>query len=111
MTRGPPTDGGALVAARAPLECVADWNERGERVVCEVVEAVATRVREGDHALLELAIRGGFCCTMVALTRHRTSRTKGTCSDNGRVVGSHEGVRGGERVQAVGAVGRGQEHA
>ena len=74
-------------------------------------EVVEVRVREGDHTLLGLAIHSGFCCTMVGSTRHRKSRTKGTCSDNGRAVGSHEGVRGGERVRAVGLVGRGQEHA
>ena len=94
--RRPSCRSGALVAARAQLECIADWNERWERIVCEVVEAVVARVREGDHALLGLAIRG------MGSTRHRTSRTKGTCSDNGRVVGSHEGVHGGERVSCGG---------
>ena len=39
--------------------------------------------------------------------RHRTSHTKGMCSDNGHAVGSHEGAHGRERVRAVGAHGEG----
>ena len=105
MTRGPPTDGGALVAARAQLERVADRNERGEGVVCETMEAVEARVGEGDHASWGWPSAVVFSVRMVGSTRHRTSRTKGTCSDNGRAVGGHEGVRGGERVRAVGARG------
>ena len=61
-------------------------------------------VREGDHALLGLA---SFCCTMVGSMKHRMSHTKGMCSDNGHVVGSHEDVHGGERVRTVGARGEG----